>query len=194
MGTPITKRIQNSRKPTYTGGMEISVSANGSGKAVPKQNPSPAKQKRTIEGKVNDALGNPKGKARSNSEQRYGGDSDSARHTTSAQYTTEAIRNKMPLGLGNSLGGRILAGGISNVLGAAHEAKGAYGQIKGGRPIKEVIKESAEDMTNNLAGSLIGAYGNSKMDKSKNKLIDRAVKLLPDGLVEDTSKKKSKKK
>ena len=143
--------------------------------------------KKTTEGKVDDFLGNPKSRARANTEQRYGDTGDSARHTTASQYATESLRNKMPFGLGDSIGGRLIAGGISNLFGAAHEAKGAYSQLKGGRPIKEVIKESAEDMTNNFAGSLIGAYGNSNMDKSKNNLVDKAVKFLPDGLVKDTS-------
>jgi hypothetical protein len=189
MGTPITKRIQNSKNPTYKGGMEISVSADGSGKAVPEYNPSPAKQlktakkeERTMEGKFDDALGNPKRKAVLNVLDRYDNDDEDApRHATSSQYTTESIRNKMPSKLGNTFGGRALSALATNALGAAHEVKAGYAQFKNGRSIKDIAIESMEDMTNNLVGSVIGAVGNSKMDKSKNKVIDKAVKYLPDG-------------
>tara|TARA_R100000544_G_C2201917_1_gene47189 strand:- start:41 stop:517 length:477 start_codon:yes stop_codon:yes gene_type:complete len=142
----------------------------------------------TIESKVAYELGNPKKKAIANIKTRYNGDNandDAPRHVTTSQYTTETLRNKLPFGLGNSIMGRGLAAFGANVLGAAHEAKAGYSAVKSGKAsIKNTVLEGIEDLTNNLAGSVVGALGNSNMDKSKNKTIDKIVKYLPDGKYE----------
>lgn len=158
---------------------------------------SPLKQEggTSVEDNFNKSLGNPKGKAEDNVWTRYEEDNtidmqDTARHATSSQYTTEALRNKMPLGLGNSMVGRIASATGANLLGAAHEAKGLYTQIKGGRRVVSAVAESAEDLINNFAGSMVGAIGNSNMDKSKNKIIDKMVKHLPDGRAKESMYKR----
>ena len=153
---------------------------------------SPFKQK-TLESRVDKWMGNPKNKAVRNVTSRYDKGNtidkqDAARHVTSSQYATESLRKKMPLGIGNSIFGRGAAAIASNVMGFGHEVKGAYGQYKNGRPVLNIVKESAEDLTNNFAGSMIGAYGNSSMDKSKNKIVDKAINYLPDGKVDDKGK------
>ena len=81
----------------------------------------------------------------------------------------------MPFGIGNSIIGRGSAAVVSNLMGLGHEVKGAYSQYKQGKPVVNIIKESAEDLTNNFAGSVIGAMGNSSMNKSKNKIVDKAI-------------------
>ena len=134
----------------------------------------PPFRQQTIEGKINKIIGDPKNKAVNNVVSRYDkGNSidkqDAARHVTSSQYTTESLRKKMPFGIGNSIFGRGAAAIASNVMGFGHEVKGAYGQYKRGKPVVNIIKESTEDLTNNFAGSVIGAMGNSNMNKSKNK-------------------------
>ena len=154
-------------------------------------------QQKTLETKVNEWMGDPKSKAIKNVVSRYDkGDTidkqDAARHVTSSQYTTEALRKNMPFGLGNSIIGRGSAAVASNIMGLAHEVKGAYGQYKQGKPVVNIIKESAEDLTNNFAGSVIGAMGNSSMNKSKNKIVDKAINYLPDGKVDDKGKRNNK--
>ena len=154
-------------------------------------------QQQTFESKVNKWMGEPKNKAVNNVVSRYDkGNSidkqDAARHVTSSQYTTEALRKNMPFGLGNSIIGRGSAAVASNIMGLAHEVKGAYGQYKQGKPVVNIIKESAEDLTNNFAGSVIGAMGNSSMNKSKNKIVDKAINYLPDGKVDDKGKRNNK--
>lgn len=150
-------------------------------------------QQKTFESKVNEWMGSPKNKAVKNVVSRYDKGNtidkqDAARHVTSSQYTTETLRNKMPFGLGNSLFGRGLAAAGTNLLGLGHEVKGAYNQYKKGKPVVNIIKESVEDLTNNFAGSVIGATGNSSMNKSKNKIVDKAINYLPDGKVDDKGK------
>jgi hypothetical protein len=139
----------------------------------------------TIESKLAYELGNPKKKAVANVNTRYNGDDandDAPRHATTAQYTTESLRNKLPFGLGNSIMGRGLAAFGANVLGAAHEAKAGYSSVKKGKSsVKDTFLEGVEDLTNNFAGSVVGAFGNSNMDNSKNKTIDKIIKYLPDG-------------
>tara|TARA_B100000780_G_scaffold93797_1_gene65237 strand:- start:49 stop:567 length:519 start_codon:yes stop_codon:yes gene_type:complete len=157
----------------------------------------PPFRQQTIEGKINKIIGDPKNKAVNNVVSRYDkGNSidkqDAARHVTSSQYTTEALRKNMPFGLGNSIIGRGSAAVASNIMGLAHEVKGAYGQYKRGKPVVNIIKESAEDLTNNFAGSVIGAMGNSSMNKSKNKIVDKAINYLPDGKVDDKGKRNNK--
>ena len=90
----------------------------------------------TLESKVAYELGNPKKKAIANISTRYNGDDandDAPRHTTTSQYTTESLRNKLPFGLGNSIMGRGLAAFGANVLGAAHEVKAGYSAVKSGK-------------------------------------------------------------
>ena len=139
----------------------------------------------TIESKLAYELGNPKKEAVTNIKDRYDGandNNDAPRHVTTAQYTTESLRNKLPFGLGNSIMGRGLAAFGANVLGAAHEAKAGYSSVKKGKSsVKDTFLEGVEDLTNNLAGSVVGAFGNSNMDNSKNKTIDKMIKYLPDG-------------
>jgi len=147
-------------------------------------------QQKTLETKVNEWMGDPKSKAIKNVVSRYDkGDTidkqDAGRHITSSQYTTESLRNKLPFGLGNSVFGRAGAAVVSNLMGLGHEVKGAYGQYKKDRPVLNILKESAEDLTNNFAGSIIGGFGNSNRDNSKNEIVDKAINLLPDGMVDD---------
>ena len=154
-------------------------------------------QQKTLESKVNKWMGDPKNKAIENVVSRYDKGNtidkqDAARHVTSSQYTTESLRKKMPFGIGNSIIGRGSAAVVSNLMGLGHEAKGAYGQYKRGKPVVNIIKESVEDLTNNFAGSVIGATGNSSMNKSKNKIVDKALNYLPDGMVDDKGKKNNR--
>ena len=147
-------------------------------------------QQKTLETKVNKWMDDPKNKAIKNVVSRYDkGDTidkqDAGRHITSSQYTTESLRNKLPFGLGDSVFGRAGAAVVSNLMGLGHEVKGAYGQYKKDRPVLNILKESAEDLTNNFAGSIIGGFGNSNRDNSKNEIVDKAINFLPDGMVDD---------
>lgn len=147
------------------------------------------KNPKTLESIVNDFIGNPK-RAVAEVNKRYTTDKggmftegrDRARHMTTAQYTTEGIRNKLDrIPFSNSTVNKLVAVGVSNILGAAHEAKAGYANIKKGKPVLDTFVETAEDLTNNFAGSIVGA-----MDRSKNKkreLIDskETKSMLPDG-------------
>ncbi len=147
------------------------------------------KKPKTLESKVNDFIGNPK-RAVAEIESRYSSDEggkfdkgrDRARHMTTAQYTTEGVRNKLDMiPFSNSTVNKLVSVGLSNILGAAHEAKAGYASIKKGKPVFDTLVETAEDLTNNFAGSIIGA-----MDRPKNKkreLIDsqKIKSILPDG-------------
>lgn len=143
----------------------------------------------TLESKVNDFLGNPK-RAVDEVNKRYTTDKggmfkegrDRARHMTTAQYTTEGVRNKLDMiPFSNSTVNKLVSVGISNILGAAHEAKAGYASIKKGKPIYDTIVETAEDLTNNFAGSIVGA-----MDRPANKKMEvidnsKLKNVLPDG-------------
>ena len=147
------------------------------------------KKPKTLESKVNDFLGNPK-RAVDEVNSRYttdeGGEFDKgrdrARHMTTAQYTTEGVRSKLDMiPFSNSTVNKLVSVGVSNILGAAHEAKAGYENFKKGMPITDVIAETAEDLTNNFAGSIIGA-----MDipaKKKKSIVDspKVKSILPDG-------------
>ena len=144
---------------------------------------------KTLESIVNDFLGNPK-RAVDEIEARYSSDKggkfdkgrDRARHMTTAQYTTEGVRNKLDMiPFSNSTVNKLVGVGVSNILGAAHEAKAGYASIKKGKPIYDTIVETAEDLTNNFAGSIVGA-----MDRPANKKMEvidnsKLKKILPDG-------------
>ena len=73
-------------------------------------------------------------------------DSDQARHTLGAQFTTEALRKKMGV-FGNSFVGRISAVAGANILGFGHEYKAGWNE------------SSKEDLINNFRGSLVGGIG-----------------------------------
>ena len=160
------------------------------------------KKPKTLESKVNDFLGNPK-RAAAEIESRYSSDEggkfdkgrDRARHMTTAQYTTEGIRNKLDMiPFSNSTVNKLVSVGLSNILGAAHEAKAGYASIKKGKPIYDTIVETAEDLTNNFAGSIIGAM--DRPAKKKMEVIDsRKLKsMLPDGIYRESAKKYKNKK
>ena len=147
------------------------------------------KKPKTLESKVNDFLGNPK-RAAAEVESRYSSDEggkfdkgrDRARHMTTAQYTTEGVRNKLDMiPFSNSTVNKLVSVGLSNILGAAHEAKAGYASIKKGKPIYDTIVETAEDLTNNFAGSIIGAM--DRPSKKKMEVIDNSKLkgVLPDG-------------
>jgi len=147
------------------------------------------KKPKTIESKVNAALGYPKERAIRDVNARYteGGEyekgRDRARHMTTSQYATEAVKNKLDMiPFSNSAVNRLAAAGIANVLGAAHEIKAGYANIKKGKPISDTIIETAEDMTNNFAGSIVGAMGGNKAEKRK--IVDnkKLKSMLPDGI------------
>ena len=147
------------------------------------------KKPKTLESKVNDFLGNPK-RAASEVESRYSSDEggkfdkgrDRARHMTTAQYTTEGVRDKLDMiPFSNSTVNKLVGVGISNILGAAHEAKAGYANIKKGKPVFDTLVETAEDLTNNFAGSIIG-----DMDRPSNKKMEvidnsKLKGVLPDG-------------
>ena len=160
-------------------------------KEISKKGPiGPREKPKTLESKVNDFLGNPK-RAVAEVNKRYTTDKggmftegrDRARHMTTAQYTTEGVRDKLDMiPFSNSTVNKLVGVGISNILGAAHEAKAGYANIKKGNPVFNTLVETAEDLTNNFAGSIVGA-----MDRSKNKkreLIDseKVKSILPDGI------------
>ena len=147
------------------------------------------KKPKTIESKVNAALGYPKERAIRDINARYteGGEyergRDRARHMTTSQYVTEAVRDKLDMiPFSNSAVNRLAAAGISNVLGAAHEIKAGYANIKKGKPISDTIIETAEDITNNFAGSIVGAMSGTKADKRKIVDSQKLKSMLPDGI------------
>lgn len=147
------------------------------------------KKPKTLESKVNAYLGFPKERAIKDVNARYteGGDyeegRDRARHMTTAQYVTEAVRDKLDrIPFSNSTVNRLAAAGISNVFGAAHEIKAGYANIKKGKPVVDTIIETAEDMTNNFAGSTIGAMDGTKADKKKMVDSEKLKSMLPDGI------------
>ena len=108
---------------------------------------------------------------------------DAARHVLTSQHTTEALRNKLPFGLGNTSIGRVASAVGANILGMGHEIKSGITQYKTSeKPLVSIVKESAEDLTNNFAGSIIGARGNTKRDSSKFNLVNKILNYLPDGL------------
>jgi len=148
------------------------------------------KDKLTLEGKINNFLGNPKEKA-IESVRRHDDEmsetvtnfKDSSRHLAAGLETGNAVRNLMPKPLGNSVIGRVLGAGASNILGAAHEIKGIVPQIKEGKGVVNTLQEAGEDLINNFAGSMIGMFGDSNPGTSNDKIIDKALKYLPDGEV-----------
>tara|TARA_R110000824_G_scaffold327568_1_gene514422 strand:+ start:977 stop:1567 length:591 start_codon:yes stop_codon:yes gene_type:complete len=108
---------------------------------------------------------------------------DAKRHVLTSQYTTEALRNKLPFGLGNTRIGRLTSAIGANILGMGHEIKSGITQYEtSDKPLGSIVRESAEDLTNNFAGSIIGAGGNAKRDSSKFSLVNKILNYLPDGL------------
>jgi len=151
----------------------------------------------TLESKVNNFLGDPK-RAVDEVNKRYTTDKggmftegrDRARHMTTAQYTTEGVRDKLDMiPFSNSTVNKLFSVGVSNILGAAHEAKAGYANIKKGKPIYDTIVETAEDLTNNFAGSIVGAM--DKTPKEKRGMIDspKLKSILPDGKYTSNAKK-----
>ena len=159
---------------------------------ISKRGPIGARKKekpKTLESKVNDFIGNPK-RAVAEVNSRYTTDEggkfdkgrDRARHMTTAQYTTEGIRNKLDMiPFSNSTVNKLVSVGVSNIFGAAHEAKAGYANLKKGMPITDAIVETAEDLTNNFAGSIVGAM--DKTSKEKKSIVDspKVKSILPDG-------------
>jgi hypothetical protein len=99
-------------------------------------------------------------------------DGDARRHYNAGDETSRAIQNKLKY-LGPIT--KRVAGIIgSNVGGLIHEAQ----NIREGRP----VRESIEDATNNLAGSLSSIFSR----KFSKKYFDKFYKkIAPDGKVKD---------
>lgn len=146
----------------------------------------------SFERKINASLSDPKGSSKTlglefsklrNPSFKKPAITDAGRHVLTSQHTTEALRNKLPFNLGNTGVGRIASVVGANILGAAHEVKSGITQYKSGtKPLGSIVRETAEDLTNNFAGSIIGAGGNANRDSSKFSLVNKILNYLPDGL------------
>ena len=150
----------------------------------------------SFEGKVNAALGDPKGRAAEYA-QWYGGDVedpvDNVRHPLAAAYTTEAVANKVKSVLGNtpeaSILGKAVGFAFSNAAGAAHEVKSLpslieeYYKENGITGVFNAIRMTGEDTFNNFVGSVIGALPQMK-GVQKEEIITYLSdnNLLPDGV------------
>ena len=142
----------------------------------------------TFEGRVNEALGNPKEKAADLAQAvapRGEGPVDNVRHTVAGMYTADAIANKLsPYPIGPAAVVPKIAGFMgSNLAGLAHEAKTFIPSLEGDyRNIPAVARMSAEDIVNNFVGSALSL--NPFMTQGeKEELIVRLSNenYLPDG-------------
>lgn len=161
------------------------------------------KEPLSLEGKVNAALGDPKGRA-AEFANTYGGDEgavDNVRHPLAAAYTTEAVANKVKSVLGNtpeaSIIGKAVGFAFSNAAGAAHEVKALpslieeYYKENGITGVFNAIRMTGEDTFNNFVGSVIGALPQMK-GAQKEEIITYLSdnNLLPDGVESSDGKRK----
>ena len=133
-----------------------------------------------FETKVNKFLGDPTNKAFVLSEKINMSDTnDALRHVGGGRYTQEAIEKRLGSGPMAKLAGIV----GSNVMGIGHEATSF---VKDDRPFMSKLRESAEDITNNFVGSMVGANPFASAE-SKDKTLISLVKnnALPDGFVKD---------
>lgn len=142
----------------------------------------------TFEGRVNEALGNPKEKAADLAQAvapRGEGPVDNVRHTVAGMYTADAIANKLsPYPIGPAAVVPKIAGFMgSNLAGLAHEARAFIPSLEGDyRNIPAAARMTAEDIVNNFVGSALSL--NPFMTQGeKEELIVRLSNenYLPDG-------------
>ncbi len=157
-----------------------------------------AKQKPlTLEGKVNAALGDPKGRAA-----QYAGDLgaedgnepiDNIRHPLAAAYTTEAVAQKVKSVVGNNPLGNVLGSAVgvafANAAGAAHEVKALpqlleeYYKADGISGVFNAMRMTGEDTFNNFVGSVVGALPKLSKDQSQEIVAYLSLNnLIPDGI------------
>ena len=145
----------------------------------------------TSEGRINEMLGDPKGRAADLSQKvapKGEGPVDNIRHTVAGMYTADAIANKLaPYPMGpTTIPAKALGFVGSNLAGLAHEVKAFVPSLEGNyRNIPAVARMSAEDMINNFVGSALSL--NPFMDEKEKE--DFIVKMsyenyLPDGYVQ----------
>jgi|688.fasta_scaffold40946_2 hypothetical protein len=142
----------------------------------------------TAEGRINEMLGDPKGRAADLSQKvapEGEGPVDNIRHTVAGMYTADAIANKLaPYPMGpTTIPAKALGFIGSNLAGLAHEVKAFVPSLEGNyRNIPATARMSAEDMINNFVGSALSL--NPFMNEKEKE--DFIVKMsyenyLPDG-------------
>ena len=142
----------------------------------------------TFEGRINEALGNPKERAADLSQKvapKGEGPVDNIRHTVAGMYTADAIANKLsPYAIGPTAVVPKIAGFMgSNLAGLAHEVKAFIPSLEGNyRNIPATARMSAEDMINNFVGSAL-SLNPFMNEKEKEDLIVKMSyeNYLPDG-------------
>jgi hypothetical protein len=149
----------------------------------------------TFEGRINEALGNPKERAADLAQAvapRGEGPVDNVRHTVAGMYTADAIANQLsPYPIGPTTVVPKIAGFVgSNLAGLAHEAKAFIPSLEGDyRNIPAAARTTAEDVVNNFVGSALSL--NPFMTQGeKEELIVRLSdeNYLPDGYEQMNSK------
>jgi hypothetical protein len=146
------------------------------------------KRKQTLEQKINTSLGNPMGRGSNFAASIIPGEEqiDNARHYMTGALTSRGIQKKFPTWMQNYTPIPKIAGFIgSNALGAGHEASVLYNDRNlDKRSLLDRLKESGEDMFNNLVGSVAGTIYNTPREAEK--LYDDlfSKNLLPDGIVD----------
>ena len=142
----------------------------------------------TFEGRINEALGNPKERAADLSQKvapKGEGPVDNIRHTVAGMYTADAIANQLsPYAIGPTAVVPKIAGFMgSNLAGLAHEVKAFIPSLEGNyRNIPATARMSAEDMINNFVGSAL-SLNPFMNEKEKEDLIVKMSyeNYLPDG-------------
>ena len=142
----------------------------------------------TFEGRINEALGNPKERAADLSQKvapKGEGPVDNIRHTVAGMYTADAIANKLsPYPIGPAAVVPKVAGFMgSNLAGLAHEVRAFIPSLEGDyRNIPATARMSAEDMINNFVGSAL-SLNPFMNEKEKEDLIVKMSyeNYLPDG-------------
>lgn len=152
---------------------------------------------KTLEGRVNEWMGDPKGRAARYAESLVGPDEeavDNVRHSLAGAYTAQSIADKIkystpiqhPLktAVANAAGFA-----AANVLGAGHEIKhlpqllSSAWDDSGLEGIYHAIRMTGEDATNNFVGALVGTLRDlNGTDAAEVLTFLSNNNLLPDGV------------
>lgn len=181
------------------------VSLSPSVKYVP-TNPSKSRVKEkglTLEGEVNEWLGNPKGRAfnyadsliEANPDGTMNDQPDNVRHSTAGLYTAQAISDRLKYGAGmiDSPLNRVIsdiAGVVgANAMGLGHELKHLPKLIEeewakdGITGIYNALRTTSEDAANNFVGSLLSIMPGLTPGEAEEIIVELSNNnLLPDGL------------
>ena len=142
----------------------------------------------TAEGRINEVLGDPKGRAADFAAEmdiEGEGPIDNIRHTAAGMYTADAIANKLaPYPMGPAtIPAKTLGCVGSNLAGLAHEIKAFVPSLEGDyRNIPAAARMSAEDIVNNFVGSALSLNPFMTEKEKESFITDLSNRnLLPDG-------------